>query len=60
MRETLTSVLATAQDRRLLHLPRPAPVLRIEDVAFDQSGAPILLAGHVATTARHVYINDIR
>lgn len=60
VRETLTATLATALDRRLLDLPRQSAVLLIDEVAFDQHGNPIILAAHVATTHKHVYINEVR
>ncbi len=39
-----------AEDLRLLKLRSPAPLLVIDEVAFDQSGAPVLLGSHRATT----------
>lgn len=59
-REQVTAELATAADISFLHLKPPAAVLVIAEVAFDQSGAPTLLAHHRARTDSHCYINEIR
>lgn len=60
VRERVSAALADAEDRRLLQLPRPAAVLVINDVAYDQAGAPIVLTHRRATTQDHVYVNEIR
>jgi GntR family transcriptional regulator len=60
VRESLTADLATPSERRALSLPRPAAVLRIASVAYDQAGRPVLLGRHAATTAGHVYVNEVR
>ena len=60
VRETLTADLATSAERLALQLPRPAAVLRIASVAYDQAGLPVLLSRHAATTAGHVYVNEVR
>jgi len=60
VREQITAALADAEDRRLLKLKSPAPLLVIDEVAFDQSGAPVLLGSHRATTAGHCYVNEVR
>jgi GntR family transcriptional regulator len=60
VREQLTADLATAEDRRLLALRSPAAVLAIDEIAFDQAGAAVLLSRHRATTQGFCYINEIR
>jgi len=60
VRERVTAALADGEDRRLLRLPRPSAVLVIDDVAYDQAGAPVLLTHRCATTRGYAYINEIR
>jgi GntR family transcriptional regulator len=60
VRETLTAEPARAEDRRLLGLPSGAALLVIDDIAYDQSGQPTILAHHRASTAGFCYINEIR
>ncbi len=60
VRETVTADLASSAERRVLDLPRPAAVLRIAAVAYDQAGLPVLLSQHAASTAKHVYVNEVR
>lgn len=60
VREQLTADLADSEDQRLLRLKRPAAVLTIDEIAYDQSGAPAVKAWHRATTAAHCYINEVR
>jgi len=60
VRERAMAVLADAEDRRMLRLPRPSALLVIADVAYDQAGAPVLLTHRCATTRGYAYINEIR
>jgi GntR family transcriptional regulator len=60
VREQLTADLATAEDRRLLALRSPAAVLAIDEIAYDQAGAAVLLSRHRAMTQGFCYINEIR
>lgn len=60
IREFITAELASAEDRKLLNLKNPSPVLGIEDVAFNQAGAPVIYARRRANTANHTYINEIK
>jgi GntR family transcriptional regulator len=60
VREQLSAELATAEDQELLGLKAPAPVLAINDVAFDQNGVPTIFGRHRATTERHSYVNEVR
>jgi GntR family transcriptional regulator len=59
VREEVRAEPATADDLRRLRLDRPAAVLVIDAVAFDQSGKPCVVIERRATTARHRYINEI-
>jgi GntR family transcriptional regulator len=59
-REELRAELATADDRAVLQLPRPAALLVIEETSFDQTGRPCLLATHRARTEHHRYVNEVR
>lgn len=60
VREQLTAALADSEDLRLLRLRRPAALLVIDEVAYDQSGAPVLLGIHRAVTREHCYVNEVR
>ena len=60
VREQVTADLATAAERKALGLPRPAAVLRIASVAYDAGGQILLLGRHAASTARHVYVNEVQ
>lgn len=60
VRESVTAAVASAQDCRLLALTPPAALLVIDEVAFDQAGAPIILAHHRAHTESVCYLNEIR
>lgn len=60
VRESLTAVLADAEDRRLLGLAEPAAVLVMDVVAYDQAGAAMILEHRRASTAHHCYINEVR
>lgn len=60
VRETLTAELAGAEDIGLLALESPAALLVIEQTAYDQAGAAVLLCSHRATTADCCYINEVR
>ncbi len=60
VRESLSAELATAEDAELLGLVPLTPVLVIEEVAYDQAGAPALAATHRATTDGFRYMNEVR
>src|SRR5579859_4080374 len=60
VREHVSAELADADDLALLGLSPPAAVLRIEEVAYDQSGVPTIFGIHRAVTAEHRYVNEIR
>lgn len=60
VREQVTADLADAEDLDLLGLTAPAAVLTIDEIAYDQSGVPALLARHRARTEAHRYVNEVR
>lgn len=60
VREEVRAEVATAEDRRDLHLPDPAAVLVIEATIYDQAGAPCLEAVQRARTDAHRYVNEVR
>jgi GntR family transcriptional regulator len=60
VREQVSAELADADDLVLLGLSAPAAVLRIEEIAYDQSGEPTIFATHRAATDGHRYVNEIR
>ncbi|MEQ8813466.1 MAG: GntR family transcriptional regulator [Thalassobaculum sp.] len=60
VREQLAAELASPEDAEVLGLTPPAAVLIIDEVAYDQSGAPTLFARHCAITDRHRYVNEVR
>jgi GntR family transcriptional regulator len=60
VREQVSAELADEEDLALLALSAPAAVLRIEEIAYDQSGKPTIFAIHSAVTAGHRYVNEIR
>lgn len=60
VREQLTATLADPDDLSLLKLKPPAPLLLIDEVAYDQAGAPVLLGTHRAATGGYCYINEVR
>lgn len=43
-----------------LGLRATAPLLRIDEIAYDDTGRPAVLAVHHADTSRHRYVNEIR
>jgi GntR family transcriptional regulator len=60
VREFVSAEIADALDRKLLHLKHPAAVMAIEDLAYDPTGTPIMHARRRASTAHHIYINEIK
>ncbi|HEV2677494.1 MAG TPA: GntR family transcriptional regulator [Aliidongia sp.] len=60
VREQVSAELADTDDLTLLGLSAPAAVLKIEEVAYDQSGEATIFAIHRAVTADHRYVNEIR
>ncbi len=60
VREQLTAALATAEDARLLSLTPPHAIMVIDEISFDQSAVPIILAHHRFTTDKFMYVNEVR
>ncbi|MBB3610159.1 GntR family transcriptional regulator [Rhizobium sp. BK602] len=60
IREQIAATLATEDDARLLHLDLPNAVLTIDEVAYDQSAVPVLVASHRATTRSHRYVHEVQ
>jgi GntR family transcriptional regulator len=60
VREALGATLADAETAALLAVEPGAPLLLIDEVAFDPSDRPTVLGHHLATTTAHRYVNEIR
>ena len=60
VREQIAAALATEEDARLLQLNLPDAVLTIDEVAYDQSAVPVLVASHRATTRSHRYVHEVQ
>lgn len=60
IREQLEADLASEEDCRLLNLTPPAPIMVLNEVAYDEMAQPILINYHRATTKNDVYINEIQ
>lgn len=60
VREQIAADMATEEDSRLLKLSMPSAVLTIDEVAYDQSAVPILVAKHRATTRSHRYVHEVQ
>ncbi|HEX7388182.1 MAG TPA: GntR family transcriptional regulator [Castellaniella sp.] len=60
IRESVTAGLADEHVARHLQLTRPAAVLMLEEVAFDQMVTPVIWSRHFADTTEFRYINEIR
>ncbi len=60
IREQVAADLANEEDEKWLNLKRPAAVLTIDEVAYDQIAVPVLCSEHRATTNNHRYVNEIQ
>ncbi|WP_425965139.1 GntR family transcriptional regulator [Rhizobium nepotum] len=60
IREQIGADLAADLDAHWLNLTLPAAVLTIDEVAYDQMAAPVLISSHRATTANHRYVNEVQ
>ena len=60
VREQIAADMATEEDCRLLQLAMPSAVLTIDEVAYDQSALPVLVAKHRATTRSHRYVHEVQ
>lgn len=59
VREHLSAVL-DPEAASALGLPETAPLLCIDEMAYDAAGRPVVLARHHADTSRHRYVSEIR
>jgi GntR family transcriptional regulator len=59
LRERISADLSNAEDSRWLDRKGSFAVLVIEEVAFDQTGRPVLTAVHRARTDAFRYINEV-
>lgn len=60
IREQIAADLASDDDAHWLELARPAAVLVIDEVCYDQMAVPVLMCSHRATTANHRYVNEVQ
>lgn len=60
VREQITATLANEEDAALLELSLPHAVMVIDEVSFDQSALPVILAHHRFSTEHFMYVNEIR
>ncbi|QTF09765.1 GntR family transcriptional regulator [Brenneria izadpanahii] len=60
VREQLTAVLATPEDLTLLELSEPHAIMVIDEISFDQSAVPVILAHHRFSTDHFIYLNEMR
>ncbi|ACS84762.1 GntR family transcriptional regulator [Musicola paradisiaca] len=60
VREQITAELASEEDCRLLELQAPQAIMVIDEISFDQSAMPVILAHHRFTTGNFMYVNEIR
>lgn len=60
VREQITAQLADEEDAALLELTLPQAVMVIDEVSFDQSAIPVILAHHRFSTEHFMYVNEVR
>ncbi|MEZ3501425.1 GntR family transcriptional regulator [Pantoea sp. KPR_PJ] len=60
VREQITATLASEEDAERLELDLPQAVLVIDEISFDQSATPVILAHHRFSTEHFMYVNEIR
>lgn len=60
VREQISADLAGDDDAKWLELSLPAPILMIDEIAYDQSATPVLASTHRSTTANHRYVHEIK
>ncbi len=60
VREQITAQLANEEDATLLELALPHAVMVIDEVSFDQSAIPVILAHHRFSTEHFMYVNEVR
>ncbi len=60
VREQITAALANKEDAALLALTLPHAVMVIDEISFDQSAVPVILAHHRFSTEHFMYVNELR
>lgn len=60
VREQLTADAITEEDRAFLDIGDARAILVIAQTAFDQSGAPTIVAWHRTVTDGFTYVNEVR
>ncbi|QDY44307.1 GntR family transcriptional regulator [Candidatus Pantoea soli] len=60
VREQITATLASKEDAELLELKLPQALMVIDELSFDQSATPVILAHHRFNTEHFMYVNEIR
>jgi GntR family transcriptional regulator len=60
VRENITAELAGETEAELLDLELPHAVLKMEELAFDQTARPVIFSVHQSNTTGFTYINEIR
>ncbi|AFE58676.1 MULTISPECIES: GntR family transcriptional regulator [Rahnella] len=60
VREQLIAEMADADDLKWLELGAPHAVMVIDEVSFDQSAVPVIMAHHRFSTDHFMYVNEIR
>ena len=60
VREQITATLADDQDATWLEVALPHAVMVIDEVSFDQSATPVILAHHRFSTEHFMYVNEVR
>jgi GntR family transcriptional regulator len=59
IREQLSAEAASPHDGELLSVPAGAPLLVIDEIAYDQLAIPVICAHHRALTDNYRYVNEI-
>lgn len=60
VREQVWADIAGEDDARWLDISTPSALLVIDEVSYDQSAVPVLIATHRALTNEHRYINEVQ
>jgi GntR family transcriptional regulator len=60
VREQIWADIADKDDARWLDLTMPSALLVIDEISYDQSAVPVLIATHRARTNDHRYVNEVQ
>ncbi|MGO4569244.1 GntR family transcriptional regulator [Rhizobium sp. 2YAF20] len=60
VREQIWADISGEEDARWLDLSTPTALLVIDEVSYDQSAVPVLIATHRALTNDHRYVNEVQ